>query len=156
MSYTADSEVGDEVLHICEVYGRTGSLYFPLSLAVIYWNAKPTSAFPALSKRCLYSDRTPGSITHSRLPSSFATTYLVLSSRRRFFAQIQMVSVPAAAATSQRVTLPFIPELTNPNFLDILVPNPQAIILAQEDVTDKKLAPSNTLMEARGTLLIAR
>lgn len=33
-----------------------------------------------------------------------------------------MASIPAAAATSQNVSIPFIPELTNPKFIDILLP----------------------------------
>lgn len=37
-------------------------------------------------------------------------------------------AAPAAAATSQRVTLPLIPELYSPDFLDILLPVKQSVV----------------------------
>ena len=58
-----------------------------------------------------------------------------------------MVSTPAAAASSQRVVLPVIPELTNPNFLDILVPAPKAGP-ATEDAMIEEPVPANPLMTA--------
>lgn len=59
-----------------------------------------------------------------------------------------MVSTPAAAASSQRVVLPVIPELANPDFLDILVPAPQAGSTVGEDVMIEDSAPANPLMSA--------
>ena len=58
-----------------------------------------------------------------------------------------MASIPAAAASSQNVVLPVIPELTNPNFLDILLPAPapEAGILKEDSAP---VEPTNPLMEA--------
>ncbi|KZT27099.1 hypothetical protein NEOLEDRAFT_1176895 [Neolentinus lepideus HHB14362 ss-1] len=55
-----------------------------------------------------------------------------------------MASTPAAAATSQTVTLPFVEELFNPNFLDVLLPatrNPVSV----SSVVD---TPQNPMMDA--------
>ncbi|KAJ8595801.1 hypothetical protein M405DRAFT_857037 [Rhizopogon salebrosus TDB-379] len=58
---------------------------------------------------------------------------------------IAMVA-PPSVASSQDVTLPAIPELTNPNFLDLLLPPVQD---AQPiEVTEKPPAPSNAMMNA--------
>ncbi|KAG1807297.1 uncharacterized protein BJ212DRAFT_1387541 [Suillus subaureus] len=56
------------------------------------------------------------------------------------------MTAPLAAASSQNVTLPAIPELTNPNFLDVLLP-------VSEDagpmiVTENSPAHSNAMMDA--------
>ncbi|TCD65395.1 hypothetical protein EIP91_002729 [Steccherinum ochraceum] len=59
-----------------------------------------------------------------------------------------MASIPAAAATSQNVSVPFIPELTNSNFLDILLPScevPEAGPLTADLVSPD---PINPLMDA--------
>ncbi|KAG2036676.1 hypothetical protein BDR03DRAFT_959148, partial [Suillus americanus] len=56
------------------------------------------------------------------------------------------MTAPLAAASSQNVTLPAIPELTNPNFLDVLLP-------VSEDaspmmITENSPAHSNAMMDA--------
>ncbi len=54
------------------------------------------------------------------------------------------MSPPAASATTQVVTLPLIPELHNPDFLDVLVPRREvakAMVIVQP-------VPTNPLMEA--------
>ncbi|OAX34369.1 hypothetical protein K503DRAFT_774634 [Rhizopogon vinicolor AM-OR11-026] len=57
-----------------------------------------------------------------------------------------VMAPPPSTASSQNVTLPIIPELTNPNFLDILLPpvkNVQSI-----KVIGTSPAPSNAMMDA--------
>lgn len=58
------------------------------------------------------------------------------------------MSVPAAAATSQHVTLPVIPELYSPDFLDILLPVKQNVVhdapLADADTPELR----NPMMDA--------
>ena len=57
------------------------------------------------------------------------------------------MSVPPSAASSQNVTLPAIPELTNPNFLDVLLP-PVDGVQSILKVTDPSPAHSNAMMDA--------
>jgi len=57
------------------------------------------------------------------------------------------MSTPAAAASSQNVVLPILPELTNSNFLDILVPAPEAGSL-KIDSTPVSTEATNPLMDA--------
>ena len=95
----------------------------------------------SISKRCLHFGRT--SSAHRQ--SSFKDNSFVF--RRNRTLQVRMVSTPAAAASSQRVVLPVIPELTNPNFLDILVPAPKAGP-ATEDAMIEEPVPANPLMTA--------
>lgn len=57
------------------------------------------------------------------------------------------MSVPPPAASSQNVTLPAIPELTNPNFLDVLLP-PVEGVQSILKVTDTSPAPPNAMMDA--------
>lgn len=52
---------------------------------------------------------------------------------------------PCAAQTSQTVTLPPIPELFDPNFLDILIPAAEDVPMREGEAT--KVA-SNTMMDA--------
>ncbi|KAG1762186.1 hypothetical protein EDD22DRAFT_892930 [Suillus occidentalis] len=56
------------------------------------------------------------------------------------------MTAPLAAASSQNVTLPAIPELTNPNFLDVLLP------VSEDDswirITENTPAHSNAMMDA--------
>jgi Domain of unknown function (DUF2828) len=57
------------------------------------------------------------------------------------------MSTPAAAATSQIVTLPHIPELFDPNFLDALLP-PASTPLADAAVHVDAPVPTNAFMDA--------
>lgn len=54
------------------------------------------------------------------------------------------MSAPAACATSQIVTLPVIPELYNPDFLDVLVPRREVV----EVKASSEPVPTNPMMEA--------
>jgi len=88
-------------------------------------------------------------LSWSRLPTC-TTTQLIRPSS--FLAAIitkmstTTMTAPLAAASSQNVILPTIPELTNPNFLDVLLP-------ASEDaipviITENSPVPSNAMMDA--------
>lgn len=57
------------------------------------------------------------------------------------------MSAPSAAATTQRVTIPVIPELYDPNFLDVLVP----VRDAPEPILEVKEEPKNAMMDALKT-----
>ncbi|KAH7922325.1 hypothetical protein BV22DRAFT_1017531 [Leucogyrophana mollusca] len=60
-----------------------------------------------------------------------------------------VVSTPATVASSQNVTLPAIPELLNPNFLDVLLPPTTKSVPAGDQTPT---APRNPMMDAlRGT-----
>jgi Domain of unknown function (DUF2828) len=56
-----------------------------------------------------------------------------------------MSTPPAAASTSQIVTLPHIPELFDPNFLDVLLP-PQSVPKNHSDVAPP--VPKNAFIDA--------
>lgn len=57
------------------------------------------------------------------------------------------MSTPPAAATSQVITLPHIPELFDPNFLDVLLP-PASGAVPSTDVNADAPVPTNTFMNA--------
>ncbi|KAH7887290.1 hypothetical protein F5I97DRAFT_1935481 [Phlebopus sp. FC_14] len=63
------------------------------------------------------------------------------------------ITAPAAAATSQNVTLPAIPEIFDPKFLDVLLPAPAPESTASvSDSETMKVGPSNAMMDAlKGT-----
>ncbi len=60
------------------------------------------------------------------------------------------MSIHATTSTSQIVTLPSLPELFNPDFLDILIPHtePTSNPVAQDDATRQ---PTNPMIEALKT-----
>ena len=60
------------------------------------------------------------------------------------------MSIHATTYTSQIVTLPHIPELFNPDFLDILIPHTESTSspIAQDDATPQ---PTNPMIEALKT-----
>ncbi|KAH7910323.1 hypothetical protein BJ138DRAFT_1101950 [Hygrophoropsis aurantiaca] len=58
-----------------------------------------------------------------------------------------IVSTPPAVASSQNVTLPAIPELTNPNFLDVLLP-PGPAKSCKEAPAHNPEVPKNAMMDA--------
>lgn len=55
-------------------------------------------------------------------------------------------SIPPAASSSQKTTLPFIAELYDPNFLDVLLP--QSAKNTRPSVASAEVEPKNPLMEA--------
>lgn len=55
------------------------------------------------------------------------------------------MSTNAASSTSQVVTLPHIPELFDPNFLDVLLPNSASAHLVQQDAC---AGPTNPMIDA--------
>lgn len=59
-----------------------------------------------------------------------------------------MPAVPAAAATSQHVTLPVIPELYSPDFLDILLPIKQNVVHDTDHVDTTTPEVQNPMMDA--------
>ncbi|THH20486.1 hypothetical protein EW146_g888 [Bondarzewia mesenterica] len=59
--------------------------------------------------------------------------------------QLRMISTPPAAASSQDVTLPFISELYDPNFLDVLLPPRDCTAVVDVPVQDE---PRNPLIDA--------
>lgn len=73
--------------------------------------------------------------------------------RTRIHSIRRSISIPAAAASSQNVTLPVIPELYSPNFLDALLPikddaaspaEPQPLVESDDGTVEL----GNTLMDA--------
>ncbi|KAG2361636.1 hypothetical protein BDR07DRAFT_1409170 [Suillus spraguei] len=62
-----------------------------------------------------------------------------------------ILTAPLAAASSQNVTLPPIPELINPNFLDVLLPVSEDA--SPTTVTENSPAHSNAMMDAHGSCI---
>lgn len=62
-----------------------------------------------------------------------------------FWSTSEKMSTPAAASTSQVVTLPYVPELFDPNFLDVLLPPRPA---PSADVAIGTTVPRNAFVRA--------